>query len=62
MSVPETGSLDASIATGPWPQRTGLRARLAIARHARAGRRCSRAAPWDQLARGLVTVPRFDDP
>jgi hypothetical protein len=59
---PETGSLDAFIAAAPWPQRTGLRALLAIARRPRGAALLARAAPLDQLPHGLLTVGRYDDP
>ncbi len=59
---PETGSLDAFIAAAPWPQRTGLRVLLAIARRPRGVALLARASPWDQLARGLLTVEHYDDP
>jgi hypothetical protein len=59
---PEANSLDAFIAAAPWPQRTGLRALLAIARRPRGVALLARVAPWDQLARGLLTVEHYDDP
>ncbi|MGA2319356.1 MAG: hypothetical protein ABSG95_01265 [Solirubrobacteraceae bacterium] len=59
---PATGQLDAFIAAGPWPQRTGLRALLAVARRPRGAAMLARVAPWDQLARGLLTVEHYDDP
>ena len=59
---PEASSLDAFIAAAPWPQRTGLRALLAIARRPRGVALLARVAPWDQLARGLLTVGHYDDP
>jgi hypothetical protein len=62
VSAPETGPLDALIVAGPWPQRAGLRALLAVARRPRGAALLARAAPWDQLARGLVTMPHYDDP
>jgi hypothetical protein len=58
----ETGSLDAFIAAAPWPQRMGLRALLAVARRPRGAALLARAAPWDQLPRGLLTVGHYDDP
>jgi len=57
-----TGPLDALIAAGPWPQRTGLRALLAVARRPRGAALLARLAPWDQLAGGLLTVEHYDDP
>ncbi len=62
MSAPEIPGLDAFIAAGPWPQRSGLRALLAIARRPRGAALLAHAAPWDQLARALLTVPHYDDP
>ena len=59
---PAAGSLNAFIAAAPWPQRTGLRALLAIARRPRGVALLARVAPWDQLARGLLTVGHYDDP
>jgi hypothetical protein len=59
---PEASSLDAFIAAAPWPQRTGLRALLAIARRPRGVALLARVAPWDQLVRGLLTVGHYDDP
>jgi hypothetical protein len=59
---PAAGPLDGFIAAGPWPQRTGLRALLAVARRPRGAALLARVAPWDQLARGLLTVEHYDDP
>ncbi len=59
---PATGPLDAFIAAGPWPQRAGLRALLAVARRPRGAAMLARFAPWDQLARGLLTVEHYGDP
>jgi hypothetical protein len=59
---PATGPLATFIAAGPWPQRTGLRALLAVARRPRGAAMLARVAPWDQLARGLLTVEHYDDP
>jgi hypothetical protein len=59
---PETGPLDAFIAAGPWPQRAGLRALLAVARRPRGAAMLARVGPWDQLVRGLLTVEHYDDP
>lgn len=50
------------MAAAPWPQRAGLRALLAIARRPRGVALLARAAPWDQVAHGLLTVERYDDP
>ncbi len=55
-------SLEAFIAAAPWPQRMGLRALLAIARRPRGVALLARFAPWDQVARGLLTVGHYDDP
>jgi len=35
---------------------------LAIARRPRGVALLARVAPWDQLARGLLTVEHYDDP
>lgn len=60
---PATGSLDALIAAASWPQRTGLRALLAVARRPRGVALLARvAAPWDQLLRGLLMVEHYDSP
>jgi hypothetical protein len=59
---PETGSLNTFIAAGPWPQRMGLRALLAIARRPRGVALLARVAPLDQVVRGLLTVGHYDDP
>ena len=40
----------------------GLRALLAIARRPRGVALLARMAPWDQIARGLLTVGHYDDP
>jgi len=59
---PGIGSLDALIAVAPWPQRWGLRVLLAIARRPRGVALLARAAPWDQLVRGLLTAGHYDEP
>jgi hypothetical protein len=59
---PEAGSLDAFIAAAPWPQRTGLRVLLAMARRPRGVALLARGAPLDQIVRGLLTVEHYDDP
>jgi hypothetical protein len=64
--MPDTSSvgssLDTFVAAAPWPQRVALRALLAIARRPRGVALLARVAPWDQLARGLLTVGHYDDP
>jgi hypothetical protein len=58
----ENDRLRSFIAAAPSPQREGLRLLLAIARRPRGAALLARAAPLDQLPRGLLTVGHYDDP
>jgi hypothetical protein len=54
--------LDEFVAAGPWPQRTGLRMIMSLARRRR-GRRLLRKVPQvDQLAQALLAMEHYDDP
>lgn len=55
-------AIDRFVAAGPWPERTGMRLLLALARRPRGARLLARAAPVDQLAGGLLAMERFEDP
>jgi hypothetical protein len=58
----ENDRLRSFIAAARSPQREGLRLLLAIARRPRGAALLARAAPLDQLPRGLLTVGHYDDP
>jgi hypothetical protein len=55
-------ALDRFIAAGPWPERTGMRLLVALARRPRGSRLLARVAPIDQLADGLLAMERYEDP
>ncbi len=57
-----SGELDTFLAAAPWPQRTGLRAVLALGRRPRGARLLAAVQPVDQLANGLLAMERFEDP
>jgi hypothetical protein len=57
-----SGSLDRFVAAGPWPQRLGMRALLALGRRPRGMALLRLAAPADQLAASLIALERYDDP
>jgi hypothetical protein len=50
------------IASGPWPQRAGLRLLVALARRPRGARLLTLVPAAEQLAGGLVAMERFEDP
>jgi len=50
------------VAAAPWPQRSLLRALLAIEGRPRGAALLARAAPMDQVVRGLLTVEHYDEP
>jgi hypothetical protein len=54
--------LDALIAAGPWPQRTGLRFLLAVARRPRGAALLARIPPADQVALSLLALAHYDEP
>lgn len=53
---------DAFVGAGPWPQRLGIRALVALARRPRGVALLRRMAPADQVAASLVAMARYDDP
>ncbi len=55
-------SLDAWIAAGPWPQRVGVRALLALAVRPRGAALLRLLGPVGQLTDSMVAMGRFDDP
>ncbi|HTR88562.1 MAG TPA: hypothetical protein VMG62_00460 [Solirubrobacteraceae bacterium] len=55
-------TLSTFIDAGPWPQRLGLRALVALRRRPRGARLLARIGPAEQLAYGLVAMERFEDP
>lgn len=57
-----TAPLDAFVAAGPWPQRLGMRALLALGRRPRGIALLRRFAPADQLALSLIALERYDEP
>jgi len=57
-----SASLDAWIAAGPWPQRAGVRALLALAVRPRGAALLRRLGPVGQLTGSMVAMGRFDDP
>jgi hypothetical protein len=57
-----TEGLDAMISAGPWPQRTGLRFLLAVARRPRGAALLAHIPPADQAALSLLALSRYDEP
>jgi hypothetical protein len=57
-----TPGLDAFVAAGPWPQRLGTRALVALARRPRGMALLRRLSPADQLGTALVGMAHYDDP
>jgi len=57
-----TVDLERLIAAGPWPQRTGLRALIALGRRPRGARLLRLIPAADQLASGLLAMEHFEDP
>jgi hypothetical protein len=55
-------TLERFIAAGPWPQRTGLRLLVALARRPRGARLLRLVGPAEQLASGLIAMERFEEP
>jgi len=55
-------SLDTFVAAAPCPQRVALRALLSLASRPRGAALLGRLPPLDQLAHGLLTLGRYDDP
>ncbi|HYI98348.1 MAG TPA: hypothetical protein VEX36_01525 [Thermoleophilaceae bacterium] len=53
---------DAFVAAGPWPQRLGTRALVALARRPRGMALLRLLSPADQLGTSLVAIARYDDP
>jgi hypothetical protein len=54
-------SLDRFIAAGPWPERTGMRLLVSLARRPRGSRLLARVGPIDQLAGGLLAMECYED-
>jgi hypothetical protein len=59
---PTGSSLEEFLAAAPWPQRTSLRALLSLSSRPRGAALLGRMAPLDQLANGMLTLGRYDDP
>lgn len=57
-----SGDLDRFIAAGPWPERSGIRLLVALARRPRGSRLLARLAPLDQLTGGLLAMEHYEDP
>lgn len=57
-----TPGFDAFVAAGPWPQRLGTRALVALARRPRGMALLRLVSPADQLGTSLVAMARYDDP
>jgi hypothetical protein len=57
-----SSALDRFIAAGPWPERSGMRLIVALARRPRESRLLARLQPIDQLAGGLLAMERYEDP
>ncbi len=55
-------AIDEFLAAGPWPQRAGMRALVALARRPRGASLLARVRGVDQLASGLMALERFEDP
>ncbi len=56
-------TLDRLIDAGPWPQRVGLRALLALGRRPRGAALLARIAPSaEQVACAMLACERYDDP
>ncbi|HEX8715093.1 MAG TPA: hypothetical protein VF706_05930 [Solirubrobacteraceae bacterium] len=56
-------TLERLIDAGPWPQRAGLRALLALARRPRGAALLARIAPpAEQVACAMLACGRYDDP
>lgn len=55
-------ALDAFVAAAPQPQRAGLRVLIALERRPRGRRALRRAHALDQLANGLLSMGRYEDP
>jgi hypothetical protein len=56
------GALDSFIAAAPWPQRSGLRMLLALARRPRGARLLGLLPAAEQLAGELLAMGRFEQP
>jgi hypothetical protein len=54
--------VDAWIAAGPWPQRWGMRAVIALARRPRGTALLRRIGPLGQLGGSVLAMRRYDDP
>lgn len=59
---PDSASLAAFVAASPWPQRAVLGLLIGVASRPRGMALLRRLAPLDQLAGGLVTFGRYDEP
>jgi hypothetical protein len=55
-------ALEDFIAAAPQPQRTGLRAVLALASRPRGAALLSRVPPLAQVGRALLAIDRYEDP
>jgi hypothetical protein len=53
---------DAFVAAGPWPQRLGTRALVALARRPRGMALLRLLSPADQLGTSVVAMAHYDDP
>jgi hypothetical protein len=54
--------LEGFLAAAPWPQRTGLRALVALGRRPRGVSLLRRLAPADQLAQSILGMERYEEP
>jgi hypothetical protein len=54
-------ALDGLIEAAPWPQRTGLRVLVALARRPRGARLLGRLPPANQLAQGILGWERYEE-
>jgi hypothetical protein len=57
-----SAGLDSFVAAAPWPQRSGLRMLLALARRPRSRALLARAPLAEQAAHSTLALGRYDDP
>ncbi len=57
-----SGGLDSFLAAAPWPQRTGLRLLLALARRPRGAALLARAPLAEEAAGATLALGAYDDP
>ncbi len=56
-----SSALDTFLAGAPQPQRSAIRALIALARRPRGAKLVARVAPAEQIANALLAMDRYDD-